>query len=65
MLLKNTRTYRFAILMIAFFVCFLAFPSFAQKPEFKGSDHAKTIPMRDMVSVHVEEGKRENRCDSF
>jgi hypothetical protein len=59
MSLKNARTYRFAVLMIAFFVCFSVLPSFAQKPESKGSDHARTIPMRDMVSVHVEEGKHE------
>src|ERR1041385_7340554 len=59
MLLRNARTYRFAVLMIAFFVGFSVLPTFAQKPESTGSDHARTIPMRDMVSVHVEEGKHE------
>jgi hypothetical protein len=49
----------FAAVMTA--LCFLGAvtPSFAQKREFGHSDHATTIPMRDMVSVHVEEGKHE------
>jgi hypothetical protein len=57
--MRNPKSMQSAVVSIAMSLLVTFVPAFAQKPEFGHSDHATTIPMRDMVSVHVEEGKHE------
>src|SRR5512140_3460653 len=56
---RNLKPTRVAVVLIAMCTTITVQPLLAQKPVLGHSDHARTIPMRDMVSVHVEEGKHE------